>query len=122
ESMLLIKLMRQMLPIIVQSRLSDMIGANNMQAIIKKKLTALEGENKENQFTTFILLYTLVDIDLVHNYDFIKVSIEKITIPILRYAIMLKILYYYNFRLVEFNSQKKDDIGNKLKGLYGDAG
>lgn len=121
KSMLLVKLMKQMLPIIVQSRLSDMIGANNMQGIIKKKLKNLENESKENQFTTFILLYTLIDIDLTNNYDYINVSIEKITIPILRYAIMMKILYYYNFRLIEFSSQKRELIEKKLKDYYSDS-
>ena len=120
---MLVKLMRQMLPIIVQSRLSDMIGANNMQLIIKNKLKAMETTNiNENQFKRFILLYTLADIDLINNYDYIQTSIDTISIPILKYAILTKILYYYNFRLIELNPESKQTLGKKLQAMYKDAG
>jgi len=122
HALILIKLMRQMLPIIVQSRLSDMVGASNMQSIIQRKYSELKAGGDKNQFKKFILLYTLADIDLVKNHEFIRESIDKITIPILRYSILMKILYYYNFRILEFNATTKEKISKTLHAYFVDAG
>lgn len=121
--LILIKLMKQMLPIIVQSRISDMIGANNIQSIVKNKITFLEKEdNKQNQFKKFILLYLLVDIDLIKNFKYIQTSIDSINIPILRYAILTKILYYYNFRISELNGDLQSQTARQLQNMYKEAG
>jgi DNA repair exonuclease SbcCD nuclease subunit len=119
----LINLMKRMLPIIVQSRISDMIGANNMQTIIKNKLKLNSSPTGgENQFKKFILLYLLADIDIVNNIQFIQQSIDTIKMPILRYAILMKILYYYNFRTSDLNKTTKVDIEKRLQGMYKEAG
>ncbi len=119
---LLIKLMRQMLPIIVQSRFSDMIGASNLQSIIKQKYEDVKGFSDKNQFKKFILLYTLTDIDIVKNLEFINESVSEIKIPILRYSILMKILYYYNFRLLEFTPSTKLKVEKNLQSCFVDAG
>ncbi|ARS40047.1 hypothetical protein CA265_10460 [Sphingobacteriaceae bacterium GW460-11-11-14-LB5] len=118
----LVKLMRQMLPIIVQSRISDMIGANNLQGIIKDKLHKLKTSKEESQFKKFILLYTLADIDLLKNHEYIKQSISDIKIPVLRYSILVKILYYYNFRTLEYSPSNKEKISKTLQGYFAEAG
>jgi hypothetical protein len=119
----LISMMRTMLPIIVQTRISDMIGANNMQGIIKQKLNAnLKLNGEENQFKRFILLYLLADIDLVNNLNFIQESISSIKMPILRYSILMKILYYYNFRTSDLAKTTKTETEKTLQGMYKEMG
>lgn len=119
----LIKLMQTMLPIIVQTRVSEMIGANNIQAIVKQKLSVISaGKGEENQFKRFILLYLLADIDLANNIDFVKDSIDTIKMPILRYSILMKILYYYNFRTTEMSTHIKTETEKKLQNMYKEVG
>lgn len=118
----LVKLMKQMLPIIVQSRVSDMIGANNMQDILQQKLTVLREHSESSQFKMFIILYTLIDIDILRNLNFIKESINLIKIPILRYGIMMKILYYYNFRILEYSTGNKEKLSKSLQEQFADVG
>jgi hypothetical protein len=111
-----------MLPIIVQSRIADMVGASNMQQIIQNKFATLKKAETSNQFKMFILLFTLADIDLVKNYSFINESVTYIKIPVLRYSILMKILYYYNFRLTEYSEQTKSKIKRNLQNSFADVG
>jgi len=116
----LLSLMQQVLPVIVESRIYDMIGASNMQTVIKERLkqakTNKQGDN--NQFRLFLLMYLLCDIDLKSNIEYISQSLELIKKPILKYAIVLKVLYYMNFKVDDFIGDTKKDIDSRLKSLY----
>lgn len=118
----LLKLMKQMLPIIVQSRISDMIGANNMQEILHQKLNVLKNKDGSSQFKMFIILYTLIDVDILRNLAYVKESISLIKMPILRYGIMMKILYYYNFRILEYSPGNQERLAKALQEQFVDIG
>lgn len=120
----LLQLMQQMLPVIVESRIYDMIGASNMQNIIKNKIKEIKKDKNEiqkNQFKLFILFYLLSDIDLRKNIDYISDSLDLIKTPILKYAIVLKILYYMHFKIDELPATLKKDMESKLKNIYAKA-
>ncbi len=67
------------------------------------------------------MLYTLADIDLLKNHKFIEQSISDINIPILRYSILVKILYYYNFRNLEYSTTNKHKLAKVLQEYFAEA-
>ncbi|RSK34462.1 STAND family AAA ATPase [Hymenobacter metallilatus] len=120
----ILQLMQQLLPVIVESRIFDMIGASNMQNIIKRKIKNIQLNKPEipnNQFKLFILMYLLSDIDLRKNIDYISESMESIKAPILKYGIILKILYYMHFKVDELPEGIRKDIDTRLKTIYSKA-
>src|SRR5690606_27525215 len=69
---LFLRLMQQMLPIIVQSRISDMMGANNIEGIVTNKIEQLENKDGKYQFVLFVLIYMMADIDLSKNINYLE--------------------------------------------------
>ncbi|KAA9325636.1 metallophosphoesterase [Adhaeribacter soli] len=119
---MLANLMKQLLPVIVQSRLSDMIGAVNMQSVIKKKIESISlTDEKDSQFKLFLLFYMLCDIDLSSNIRYIEKSVQVLKIPILKHSIMIKILYYYHFRISEIHPQIQKATEKTLQNLYSEV-
>lgn len=111
-------LMQQMLPLIVQSRVSDMIGANNMDGIIRKRIKELETKTSENQFVYFVLLFLLGDIDLSKNIEEILSNAVKFKMPVIRYAILMKVIYYYHLKAADIETSKRNRVDETLKELY----
>lgn len=115
-------LMQQMLPLIVQSRVSDMIGANNMEGIIRRRIAELDSKTSTNQFVYFILVFLLGDIDLCKNVDEIARNANKFKMPIIRYAILMKVIYYYHLKAADIESSKRKHVDERLKSLYLEVG
>lgn len=115
---LFLTLMQQMLPIIVQSRLSDMMGANNIEGIVTNKIKQLENDEGKNQFVLFVLLYMMTDIDLAKHINFLEKGNSLIKMPILQYAILMKLMYYYHLKSADIEPGKRTKIDEKLKAVY----
>lgn len=116
------KLMQQMLPIIVQSRISDMMGANNIEGIVTKKIAQLENNEGKHQFVLFVLMYMMADIDLSKHIHILEKGNSLIKMPILQYAILMKIMYYYHLKSVDLEVNKRLKIDEKLKAIYSHTG
>lgn len=108
----LLKLISNFSPMITQSCLYDGVGHFNLERMIKEEIEKIELESKSNQYRLFMLYYLLLDIDLNSNKEYIEISMEKIKIPVLKYAIYLKLNYYLAFkggenRIIQQNLSKK---------------
>ncbi|MGK9121090.1 metallophosphoesterase [Olivibacter jilunii] len=117
-----LRLMQQMLPIIVQSRISDMMGANNIEGIVTNKINRLDNKEGKHQFVLFVLLYMMADIDLAKHVHFLEKGNSLITLPILQYAILMKLMYYYHLKSVDLEPNKRIKIDEKLKAIYTHTG
>lgn len=117
-----LRLMQQMLPIIVQSRVSDMMGANNIEGIVTDKINRLDNKDGKNQFVLFVLLYMMADIDLSKHIHFLERGNSLIKLPILQYAILMKLMYYYHLKSVDLDTAKRMKVDEKLKAIYTHTG
>lgn len=100
---LLYQLMSKLVPLIVQTVASDQINQKNLDGIILDRISLLQelDNKKENQFELFVLLFMLVDLDLKGNKKYILEASEFITIPVLKFAILLKLNNYLVFKTNE---------------------
>ncbi|MDW3190941.1 MAG: metallophosphoesterase [Cytophagales bacterium] len=95
---ILVKLLGSFIPTYVQNTVYDIIGHRNVVSLIKQRIESLQEAAKDNQYKLFILFYLLADISLKDNKDYITKSIDLITIPTLKFSILLKINFYYAFK------------------------
>lgn len=100
---LLYQLMSKLVPLIVQTVASDQINQKNLDGVILDRISEINelGNKKENQFELFVLLFMLVDLDLKGNKKHILEAADFITIPVLRFAILLKLNNYLVFKTNE---------------------
>src|SRR5690606_5998316 len=117
-----LRLMQQMLPIIVQSRVSDMMGANNIEGIVTDKINRLDNKDGKNQFVLFVLLYMMADIDLSKHIHFRERWKSIIKSPILQFAILMKMMYYYHLKSVDLAPAKRMKVDEKVKAIYTHTG
>lgn len=94
----LVKLLGSFIPTYVQNTVYDIIGHRNVVSLIKQRIESLQETAKDNQYRLFILFYLLADISLKENKEYITKSIELISIPTLKFSILLKINFYYAFK------------------------
>lgn len=94
----LIKLLGTFIPTLVQNTVYDVLGHRNVQALIRLRIKSLKENAKDHQYRLFVLFYLLTDISLKENKDYILESIGLITIPTLRFSILLKVNYYFAFK------------------------
>jgi predicted phosphodiesterase len=130
----LLKIVTNFIPTLVQARVNDMLGDKNLENVVNDEINILIKDKKNNQYKLFILYFLLLDINLVKYKDRIDEIIELITIPVLRYSILLKLNYYLGFKinnndknLVQFLRGKiqkeqfifndKTDVGNFHQSL-----
>ncbi len=109
---LLYQLMSKFVPIIVQTTATNHINQKNLDGIILDKISNLmkSKKGKEDQFELFILLFMLVDLDLSTNREYILQAAELISIPVLKFAILLKLTKY-----LAFNTNEDKELENFLK-------
>ncbi|MAO17367.1 metallophosphoesterase [Muricauda ruestringensis] len=100
---LLYDLTQKIIPYVVQTSASNHILHRNLEGIILDRIELLKKDHfgKENQFELFVLLFMLVDLNIKGNNKFIKEASELITIPVLRFAILLKLNEYLVFKTNE---------------------
>lgn len=92
-------------PIITQTMLNDALNHFSFKRLFIEKIEELNKERKKNQYKLFLLHFLLVDLNPANQTQFIEDVIEKVTLPTLRSANLMK-LYIYKF----FNCHKKPDF------------
>lgn len=110
----LLKFISNFSPILSQSWLFDGIGHYNLERMIKEEIVKLEEETAVNQYKLFLLYFLLLDIDLNSNKEFIQRSLDTIKIPLLKYAIFVKLSYYLAFKC-SGNKQLEQELSNFIQ-------
>jgi 2',3'-cyclic-nucleotide 2'-phosphodiesterase (5'-nucleotidase family) len=98
QEKVLVQLLTNFMPLIVQTFLYDAIAQNDLERIFKEKINELKINHKKNQFKLLILYFTLIDLDVNANKEYIKEVIELIDMNILRQTTILKLYYYLMFK------------------------
>lgn len=130
---IIVQLLTNFMPLIVQTFLYDAIAQNDLERIFKEKIEELKKDKKNNQFKLLILYFTLIDLDVNANKNLIQEVIETIDLNILRQTTILKLYYYLMFKcngkpqLEEFLKDQiriqtlkinpKTDVGQLQKGI-----
>lgn len=94
--------------------MSDGLGHFNLERMIKNEIQKLETSPDENQYKLFILYFLLLDIDLNSNKEYIQTAMDKITMPVLKYIIYIKLNYYLAFKAGS-NKQLQHELSNKIQ-------
>src|SRR5690606_1432771 len=117
EAKKLIKVLTNFIPTLVQTRTNDMIGDKNLEKVISSKIDKIKTEKKsdKNQYKLFILYFLLLDINLIKNKDLIDEIRKLITIPVLRYSILLKLNYYLGFKVNKNDKELVQLLSNKIQ-------
>lgn len=98
QEMGLYKIMTTFSPLLTQVMLFDSIGHYNIENIIKTEIQKLEQNPAENQYKLYVYYFILTDIDLEGNMEYIVRALSNITIPVLKYMLLLKLNYYMAFK------------------------
>jgi predicted MPP superfamily phosphohydrolase len=117
EAKHLLKLIGNFIPTLVQVRLTEMIGHNNLEKIIVERLTEAKKDPSKNQFKIFILAFLLTDINLEKNIDLLEDIIPLIKIPIIKYSFILKMNYYLGFK-VNNNKDLQKQLRKNIQNQY----
>ena len=117
EAKKLIKVLTNFIPTLVQTRAHDMIGDKNLEKVINFKIDELITQKieGENQYKLFILYFLLLDIDLIKYRSRIDEIRKLITIPVLRYSILLKLNYYLGFKVNKNDKELVQFLSNKIQ-------
>lgn len=98
QEKMLVQLITNFMPLIVQTFLYDALAQNDLERIFKDKIDELKKDKKNNQFKLLILYFTLIDLDLNANKNLIPEVIDTINLNILRQTTILKLYYYLMFK------------------------
>lgn len=85
-------------PLICQVWLFDGVGHYNLERKIRTEIETILRSEPISEYRLFILCFLLLDIDLVGNKDCIEIAMKHIKIPVLKYAIVIKLNYYLAFK------------------------
>lgn len=110
----LYQLLSKFMPLIIQTSADEFINQKNMEGIIQDRIQLLKSDNSQhsNQLELFVLYFLLVDIDLKQNLNRVSEISEIITIPILRFSLILKLSKY-----LSFNTNDDPELEQSLKNL-----
>jgi len=113
----LLRLIGNFIPTLVQVRLNEMIGHNNLEKIIIERLIEAKKSPSKNQFKIFILAFLLTDINLENNVELLEELIPLIKIPIIKYSFILKMNYYLGFK-VNNNKDLQKILRKNIQNQY----
>ena len=113
----ILKIITNFIPTLVQVRLNEMIGHNNLERIIIERLDIAKKDANNNQFKIFILSFLLTDINLDKHKKILEEGIPLIKIPIIKYSFILKMNYYLGFKC-NGNNELKKILQNNIQNQY----
>jgi hypothetical protein len=113
----LLKILTNFIPTLVQVRLNEMIGHNNLERIIIERLNDAKKDPNNNQFKIFLLGFLLTDINIEKHKKIFDELIPLIKIPIIKYSFILKMNYYLGFKTSNNNELKKI-LQNNIQNQY----
>jgi predicted MPP superfamily phosphohydrolase len=85
-------------PLICQVFLFDGIGHFSLERVIKSEIDSIIQKSPITEYKLFMLCFLLLDIDLEGNKDYIETIMRYIKMPVLKYAIVIKLSYYLAFK------------------------
>lgn len=94
----LIRLLTQFLPVVAQTFFFDMAIQVNFENILKEKIEEIKKKKKGNELKLLILYFSLIDLDLKNNKEYIDEAIEELDIPILKHTVLIKLYLYLSFK------------------------
>ena len=95
---IIMKLLTNFMPLIVQTFLYDALAQNNLERIILEKIDSLKIDRKNNQFKLMLLYFLLIDLNVKANKDYIDDVIENIDLGILKQTTLIKLYTYLMFK------------------------
>lgn len=98
DEKLLMKLMTNFMPLLVQTFLFDALAQNNLERIFLKKIDELKKEKDINQFKLLIIYFILIDLDVKSNKKYIDDVIAIIDLGMLKQTIVIKLYTYLMFK------------------------
>lgn len=98
EGILIMQLLTNFMPLLVQTFLFDALAQNNLERIFSEKIENLKQNKSENQFKLQILYFLLLDLDVKNNKKMIDEIIENINLPILKQTTLIKLYSYLMFK------------------------
>lgn len=112
----LVQLITNFMPIIVQTFLFDTLAQNDLERIFIEKINYLKQNGKSNQFKLLLLYFTVIDLDLNSHKKLIEEIIDLIDLDILRQTTILKLYIYLMFKC-SGKPQLEDYIKEKISLL-----
>lgn len=85
-------------PLLSQTWLYDGVGHFSIERMIKDEINKIEKDASKFQYKLFVLYFLLLDIDLNSNRQYISIAMDKLTIPLLKYLLYIKLNYYLAFK------------------------
>lgn len=110
---MLLKLITNFMPLVVQTFLFDAIAQNNLERIFLEKIEELKKDKENNQFKLLIVYFLLIDLDAKSHKKHIDSVINDISMGILKQTILIKLYFYITFKahnLPEFEKFLRDRI------------
>ncbi len=98
QEKILMKLVTNFMPLIVQIFLYDALAQNNLERIILEKIESLKSDRKNNQFKLLILYFLLIDLNVKANKNYIDEVIANIDLGILKQTTLIKLYTYLMFK------------------------
>ena len=117
ETKNLLKIITNFIPTLVQVRLNEIIGHNNLEKIIIERLDFYRKDSNNNQFKIFILGFLLTDINIEKHKGILEDLIPLIRIPIIKYSFILKMNYYLGFKC-NHNDDLKKLLQSNIQNQY----
>lgn len=117
EAKSLLKILTNFIPTLVQVRLNEMIGHNNLEKIILERLAEAKKDPNNNQFKLFLLGFLLTDINVDKHKKIFEELIPLIKIPIIKYSFILKMNYYLGFK-ANNNKELKKTLQQNIQNQY----
>lgn len=114
---ILLKLVTNFMPLIVQTFLFDSLAQNNLERLILSKIQRLEENSHENQFQLFLLYFLLIDLDIPKKYHHVDKLLEMLNIGVLSQTILIKLYFYIAFKCYN-NSHLESSLINKLEKVH----
>lgn len=119
---LLMKLITNFMPLLVQTYLFDAIAQNNLERIFIEKIEELKKDKDNNQFKLLIVYFLLIDLDVRGNKKYIDHVIEDISMGILKQTTLVKLFFYVTFKshnLPKFEQFLRERIQKQSKKIDG---
>lgn len=94
---LIVKLLTNFMPIIVQILMSGAIGQSNLERIILDKINEVESRDQREEYILFLLYFLLIDLNVEQNIKYIDTLLDQIRLSILKQGVLIKLYSYLMF-------------------------
>lgn len=101
-------------PLICQVALYDGIGHFSLERMIRREIDSIIESGTIEQYKLFMLCFLLLDIDLEGNRQYITQIIQYVKINVLKYAIVVKLNYYFAFKVAD-NIMMQKQLSQSIK-------